>query len=61
MTTRRGAGALTATYLDQQLLTDDNMIVFWGHWIGGDGDHRDYEETISVRSALGVSARGAEA
>jgi hypothetical protein len=52
--------SLTASYLDQQLFSDDNMIVFWGHWIGGDRDHRDYEETIAVRSAL-VSRDGAEA
>jgi hypothetical protein len=49
-----------AAYLDRQLFTDDGMIVFWGHWNGGDGEHRDYEETIAVRSAL-VSRDGAEA
>jgi hypothetical protein len=52
--------SLAATDLDRQLFTDDNMIVLWGHWIGGDGDSSDYEETIAVRSAL-VSREGADA
>jgi hypothetical protein len=52
--------SVAATDLDKQLFTDDNMIVLWGHWIGGGGDSRDYEETIAIRSAL-VSRDGADA
>lgn len=52
--------SVAATYLDQQLFIEDGMIVFWGHWIGGHGDYKDYEETITVRSAL-VSRDGADA
>lgn len=52
--------SVAATYLDRQLSSDDNMIVFWGHWVGWDGDYKDYDETIAVRSAL-VSRDGAEA
>jgi hypothetical protein len=48
---------VTAQYLDEKLVTDDGLIVFWGHWSSGD---RDQNETVYVRSAL-VSRRGAEA
>ena len=49
--------SVTTDYLDQQLITDDGLIVFWGYWTGGKEDH---SETVSVRSAL-VSRTGAEA
>lgn len=48
---------VTAEYLDQKLVSDDGMVVFWGYWQGG---IRDHEETVSVRSAL-VSRASAEA
>jgi len=48
---------VTAAYLDQKIVSDDRVIVFWGYWQGGE---RDHEETVSVRSAL-VSRTGAEA
>lgn len=48
---------VTADYLDQKLVTDDGLIVLWGHWAAGGKDHN---ETVSVRSAL-VSRAGAEA
>lgn len=49
--------SVTVDYLDQKLATDDGLIVFWGHWTGGE---KDQNETISIRSAL-VSHAGAEA
>lgn len=49
--------SVTADYLDQKLVTDDGLIVLWGHWVGGETNHK---ETVSVRSAL-VSRAGAEA
>jgi hypothetical protein len=49
--------SVTASYLDQQLTTDDGMRVVWGEWQNGDSDNY---ETVSVRSAL-VSVAGAEA
>lgn len=48
---------VTPNYLDQKLISDDGLTVFWGHWDGGDTDHA---ETVSVRSAL-VARGGAEA
>lgn len=48
--------SVTAEYLDQQLLTDDNLQVLWGHWRSGD---RDNDETVSVRSALVSKASAA--
>ncbi|WP_411562214.1 NACHT domain-containing protein [Pseudomonas shirazensis] len=48
---------VTAEYLDRQLLTDDGMHVFWGHWSTGEQQNR---ETVSVRSSL-VSRNGAQA
>jgi hypothetical protein len=48
--------SVTADYLDQKLVTDDDMTVLWGHWSIDDGDH---DETIFVRSAL-ASRSGAE-
>jgi hypothetical protein len=48
---------VTTEYLDQKLVTDDGLVVFWGHWSSGE---RDNHETVSVRSAL-VSRTGAEA
>lgn len=50
--------SVTADYLDQQLLTDDDLQVLWGDW--SSGGHRDDRETISVRSAL-VAKDGAGA
>lgn len=47
---------VSTEHLNQQLVTDDDLIVLWGYWTGGKGDH---SETISVRSAL-VSLAGAE-
>lgn len=49
--------SVTTDLLDQQLVTDDGLIVLWGHWTGGEKDHN---ETISIRSTL-VSRAGAEA
>ena len=48
---------VTPDYLDQQLLTDDGLHVFWGHWSTGDKENR---EEVSVRSAR-VSRNGAHA
>nr|WP_199749767.1 NACHT domain-containing protein [Corallococcus sp. AB038B] len=49
--------SVTAEYLSQQLLSDDGMLVLWGHWSGGEGD---YSETVRIRSAV-TSRLGAEA
>lgn len=49
--------SVAATYIDQKLLTDDGLIVFWGDWTAG---HEDFIETVSIRSAL-ASRNGAEA
>lgn len=40
---------VTADYLDEQLITDDGLFVFWGNWSSGYG--RD-AESVSVRSSL---------
>ncbi|OCR24195.1 hypothetical protein AFK24_15725 [Pseudomonas syringae] len=48
---------VTLDYLDQHLLTDDGLRVFWGSWSTGDQDNR---EMVSIRSAL-VSRTGAHA
>lgn len=48
---------ITSGYLDQHLLTDDGLNVFWGHWDTGNHDSR---EIVSIRSAL-VSRTGAHA
>jgi hypothetical protein len=48
---------VAAEYLDQKLVTDDGLIVFWGSWSSGE---RDQNERVAVRSAL-VSRTGAEA
>lgn len=49
--------SVTVEYLDQQLMTDDGLHVFWGYWSSGD---RSDSETVSIRSAL-VSRDGADA
>lgn len=49
--------SVTADYLDQMLVTEDNMTVLEGYWSGGENS---YYETVSVRSAL-ASRIGAEA
>lgn len=49
--------SVSADYLDQNLVTDDGLIAFWGNWTGGE---TEYNETVSIRSAL-VSRVGAEA
>jgi hypothetical protein len=48
---------VTASYLDQNLKTDDGQLVLWGNWAVG---HSCSQETVSVRSAL-VSRSDAEA
>jgi hypothetical protein len=48
--------SVTRTYLDQQLTTDDGMIVIWGDWAGG---HDDLRETVSIRCALVTRQTGA--
>lgn len=48
---------VTATYIDQMLLTDDGATALWGYWHAGDTYN---DETVTVRSAL-VSAASAEA
>ncbi|MGB5830952.1 MAG: hypothetical protein WBG92_03055, partial [Thiohalocapsa sp.] len=49
--------SVSADDLDQKLRTDDDFVVLWGYWTGGE---RDARETVSVRSAL-VCRAGAEA
>jgi hypothetical protein len=49
--------SVTRQYLDQMLVTDDGLVVFWGYWGSGGTESN---ETVSVRSAL-VSRTGAEA
>ncbi|WP_205525541.1 NACHT domain-containing protein [Pyxidicoccus trucidator] len=49
--------SVTADYLDQKLVTDDDMTVLWGYWTGGE---RKHTETVFIRSAL-VSRAGVEA
>jgi hypothetical protein len=49
--------SVTREYLDEKLVSDDDLIVLWGDWSSGETDSN---ETVSVRSAL-VSRIGAEA
>lgn len=49
--------SVSSNYLDQQLLSDDGLHVFWGDWRSGE---RDKNEIVSIRSAR-VSRNGANA